>query len=109
MGELSVEKRSYEPKNFFAGEFDTLTDTGTAGGAIAEHAPVTKDGSGNIVTITADTKAKVIGISAAAAANKEPVVYYMTGEFYADALAMPADVTAAEINDDLRKLSIFLR
>ena len=109
MSELAVEKREYEPKNIFAGEFDTLTDTGTAGAAVAAFAPIMKDESGKIVTITATDKAKVIGITAAAAEKDEPVVYYMTGEFFADALTMPKGVTAADIKDDLRKLSIFLR
>lgn len=109
MSEFKVEKREYEPKNFFAGDFDTLTETGTAGAAVAEYAPVMKDASGNIVTITSADKAKVVGIAAAAAAKDEPVVYYMTGEFFADALAMPTGVKAEDIKDDLRKLSIFLR
>lgn len=109
MSELAVETRSFEPKNFFAGDFPTLTETGTAGAAIAEHTPVILDKDGNLVTVTVAGKANVIGISAAAAEKDEPVVYYMTGEFFADALAMPSDVTVDDIKDTLRKLSIFLR
>ena len=109
MSNYAVEERSTTPKNFFAGDFPTATETGTAGGAIAEYAPVTVDGNGKIVTITSETKANVIGISAAAAAENEPVVYYMTGEFFATALNMPSGVTPADIAGYLRKLSIFLR
>lgn len=43
------------------------------------------------------------------AESGEPVVYFITGEFFADALNMPAGVEADDIKDGLRKLSIFLR
>ncbi len=109
MSELAVETRSFEPKNFFAGDFPTLTETGTAGAAIAQHTPVIFNEDGNLVAVTAAGKANVVGISAAAAEKDEPVVYYMTGEFFADALTMPSGVTVADIKDVLRKLSIFLR
>ena len=32
-----IETRTCEPKNFFAGDFQTLTESGTAGGELAEH------------------------------------------------------------------------
>ena len=104
-----VNTASTSPKNFFAGDFPTVTDAGTAGGDIAEYAPVMKDDSGNIVTITAEKKDDVIGIAAHAAGQDEPIVYYQTGEFFADALAMPEGVKSGDIVDALRKVSIFLR
>lgn len=100
---------STTPNNFFAGDFPTLTETGTAGAAIAKYAPVCKNSDGEIVTIAAATKANVIGIAAEAAGEDEPVVFYQTGEFFADALAMPDGVTTGDIADTLRGLSIFLR
>lgn len=109
MANYAVETRNTTPKNFFAGDFPTATETGTAGGNIKEFAPVTIDGNGKVVTITSETKTNVIGISAAAAATGEPVVYYLTGEFFATALHMPSGVTPADIAGYLRKLSIFLR
>lgn len=109
MANYAVETRSTTPKNFFAGDFPTLSESGTAAEAIEEFAPVAFDENGKIVNITSATKADVIGISAAAAGENEPVVYYMTGEFFADALNMPEGVTAADIAMALRKLSIFLR
>ncbi len=109
MANYAVETRSTSPKNFFAGDFPTLAETGTAGEDIKEFAPVTTDGNGKIVNISASTKANVIGISAEAAKANEPVVYYMTGEFFANALNMPTGVTQPEIVGYLRKLSIFLR
>ena len=104
-----IETRTCEPKNFFAGEFQTLTETGTAGGELAEHMPVMEDSEGKIVAVTAETVANVVGITAAAAAVDEPVVYYMTGEFFQEALNLPNGVTAEDIKEPFRKLSIFLR
>ena len=86
MAKHAVETRSTEPKNFFAGDFPTLPDSGTAGAKLAEHTPVAKNEDGNIVAVTAATIDKVVGITAEAAENGEPVVYYMTGEFFADAI-----------------------
>ena len=38
-----------------------------------------------------------------------PVTYYMTGEFFADALALESGADLAKIKEALRKVSIFLR
>lgn len=104
-----IETRKYEPKNIFAGDFPTLPESGTAGAEVPEYTPIVKNEDGAIVPVTAETAAGVVGISAAAAAKGEPVVYYMTGEFFADGLTMPEGVTVEEIKDALRKISIFLR
>ena len=104
-----IQTSKYEPKNFFAGDFPTLTESGTAGGELAEHMPVAEDAEGKIVAVTAETAANVVGITAAAAAADEPVVYYMTGEFFQEALNLPNGVTVEDIKGPLRKMSIFLR
>lgn len=109
MANYAVETRNTTPKNFFAGDFPTVTESGTAGEAIKEYAPVVINDSGKVVNVAAATKDKVIGISAAAAGANEPVVYYQTGEFFANALNMPDGVTAGDVAPYLRKLSIFLR
>lgn len=115
MSEYAVETRNTTPKNFFAGEFPTVTETGTAGAAIAEYTPVTTNADGKIVPIaaasgdTAATTDAVIGIAAAAAAKGEPVVFYMTGEFFADAINLPDGITIAEVKAACRKISIFLK
>lgn len=109
MAKYAVETRSTEPKNFFAGDFPTLPETGTAGEKIAEHTPVTINGSKEIVAVTSETKDTVIGITAEAVEKNEPVVYYMTGEFFSSAINLPSGVTIEDIKDSLRKLSIFLR
>lgn len=119
MGMYEIETRTCEPKNFFAGDFPTLTESGTAGEALEEHTPVTKDSDGKIVAVAAAsgsgasaveaTTGNVIGITAAGAAKNEPVVYYLTGEFFKEAINLPEDVTVEDIKEPLRKLSIFLR
>ena len=115
-----IETRTCEPKNFFAGDFQTLTESGIAGEALAEYTPVTKNSEGKIVAVAAAsgsgdsakaaTTGDVIGITAAAVeAADDPVVYYLTGEFFEEALNLPKNVTVEAIKEPLRKLSIFLR
>ncbi len=119
MGKLAVETRSAEPKNFFAGDFPTVPESGTAGADIKQYTPVTTDEDGKIVPIapasgegdteTAATTAAVIGIAAEEAKQDEPVVYYMTGEFFADAINLPAGIELADVKTACWKISIFLK
>lgn len=111
MGEYAVEKREITPKNFFAGDFPTVPETGTANAAIKEYAPVMIDTANDnkIIPVAKESEASAIGIAAAAAGNDEPVTYYMTGEFFADALALESGADLAKIKEALRKVSIFLR
>lgn len=107
-----VETRKREAKNFFAGEFPTLTESGTAGAAIKEHEPVMKDTDGNIVPVSAPEEGEaldVTGIAAADAEKGDPVVYYITGEFFTDAIILQDGVEVGALKDVLRKISIFLR
>ncbi len=103
-----IETRKCEPKNFFAGNFPTLTETGTAGEKVEEHMPVMKNEEGKIVAVSA-TAENMIGITATTAEKEEPVVYYITGEFFADALSMPDGIELEELKDASRKISIFLK
>lgn len=121
MGKYAVETRNSEPKNFFAGEFPTLTEAETAGEDLAEHTPVMLNGEGELVAVTAVSESeseesaakaatdKVVGITAEAAKKGDPVVYYLTGEFFADAITLPDGVEIGTLKDSLRRLSIFLR
>lgn len=109
MSKYAVETRKTSPKNFFAGDFPTLTETGVAGEKLAGHAPVAVNADGKVVAVSAETADAAVGITAEGAESGEPVVYFITGEFFADALNMPAGVEADDIKDGLRKLSIFLR
>lgn len=107
-----IETRRHEPKNFFAGDFPTLPETGIAGEALEECMPVAKNADGKIVPVTAPAEGvalDVVGITAAAAEADEPAVYYMTGEFFAEALVLPDGVEIEALKDAFRKISIFLR
>ena len=103
-----IERRSYEPKRFYAGEFPVVTETGTAGEAIALHDLVMSSDAG-IMKVTTDGIANVEGIAVSAAAEGEPVVYILTGEVFADAVGIDSTLTAAEAKAACRKLSIFLK
>lgn len=103
------QKFEMTPQNFFAGEFPTLTDTGTAAAALAAHTPVMLDTDGNVAVATAAGIAGVIGITADAAEAGAPVVYYQTGEFFENAIVLPTGITVDALKPVLRKLSIFLR
>ena len=108
-----VGKYETTPQNFFAGEFPTLTETGTAAAALEEHTPVYIDENGKVAVVTAAKATDVIGITASekkkAAEKDAPVVYYMTGEFFATGVKFPSGVTAETLKPILRKSSIFLR
>lgn len=109
MAKYAVETRSTEPKNFFAGDFPTLPEAGIAGEKLEEFTPVTKKEDGSVIAVTGETVGKVVGITAEAAEEGDPVVYYMTGEFFTDAIKLPSGVEIETLKDSLRKLSIFLR
>ncbi len=107
-----IETRRHEPKNFFAGDFPTLPETGVAGAALEEYMPVAKNADGKIIPVKAPVDGAamdVVGIAAAAAEADEPAVYYMTGEFFAEALMIPDGVEIEALKDAFRKISIFLR
>ena len=88
-----------------------MPETGTAGADIKEYAPVMVDTASDnkIIPVAKGSEASAIGISAAAAGNGEPVTYYMTGEFFTDALSVESGADVAKIKEALRKVSIFLR
>ena len=107
MAEL-IERREYTPKRFYAGEFPVVTETGTAGGAIALYDLVMSSDTG-IVKATKAGIANVVGIAVSeAAAADDPVVYILTGEVFADSVGLNG-IDAAAAKAACRKLSIFLK
>lgn len=108
-----VEKRSYTPQRFYAGEFPVVTETGTAGAAIKQYDLImsvagSEGEEATLAPATAEGIENVVGIAVTAAAKEEPVVYIMTGEVFADAVNI-GDIDATAAKTALRKLSIFLR
>lgn len=108
MGKLAVEKRIHEEANFIAGDYPIVTDAGTATGEIKQYAPVVV-GEAGVAAVAAATVADVVGIAAEAAASGEEVVFYLTGEYFAEALELPNGVTAEALKPVFRKLGIFLK
>ena len=49
------------------------------------------------------------GIVADDAANGKEAVVYLTGEFFADALVLPENAKAADVEIALRNIGIFLK
>lgn len=104
-----VEKHSYIPDNIIAGEFPVVTEVGNVGTdvIIEKYTPIIEVG-GVIENVTAESIDNIIGISAENS-NGETVLYYATGEFYADAIVLPDGITIEDVRAALRKNNIYLR
>lgn len=115
---MNLEKQVFhcDPEHFIAG-----TDIGiakavkTAGEAISAHAPVLLDAAGKLKNIAAPAEGKgptltgLYGIVVEDTAADEEAVVYLTGEFFADSLALTEGVTAASVEVALRNIGIFLK
>ena len=104
-----ITKTAFTPDNFFAGDFPIVTDFGEikTGATVRARAPIVKGAEG-IEEATAATLENVIGITAAEPSGNE-VVYYLTGEFFTQALTIPTGITPDALKAALRKVSIFLK
>lgn len=121
--EMDLEVKTFrcEPEYFIAGAtIPITTSVKEAGTDIPLHAPVllangkvslvtaTTTGSGETEKTTVNAEG-LYGISASAVKNGEDVVVYLTGEFFADGLALPEGVTAADVDVAFRNIGIFLK
>lgn len=114
---MDLERKTYStaPEYFIAGtDIGIAKATKKASAAVEAHAPVLLadgkvkpiakvDGS-NPLSVTG-----LYGITADSAAADEGVPIYLTGEFFADGLALPEGVKAADVEVALRNLGIFLK
>ena len=73
-----------------------------------KYAPVAETADG-IEEVTAATLDKLVGIAADVPDDGGNVVYYMTGDFNAEAVVLPEGVTLDALKPACRKLSIFLK
>lgn len=107
MYEIGISERKAE--NIFAGEFSVVKQTGKIkqGAEIHKLAPLIQ-GTDGLVEVTKDNVADVIGL-AAALPSGETVVYYATGEFFAEAIHLPQDVTLEALTPVLAARNIYLR
>lgn len=107
--DLGVKTFRYDPEYFEAGPHPVAKAVKTAAADLAAHAPVALDDSGKLVAVTSANKASIYGLLPEAAAADEEAVVYLTGDFFADSLALEDGVTAADIEVELRKIGIFLK
>ena len=116
-----IEHNALLPENFIAGAFPIVTENGNVkeGATIRKFVPII-EGEDGIEEITAaalpttgenaspGSLDKLVGIAADDSDNGK-VVYYLTGEFFGNALTLPEGVTTKDIKPALRKLGIFLK
>ena len=119
---MDLERKTYStaPEYFIAGtDIGIAKATKKASAAVEAHAPVLLadgkvkpiakvDGS-NPLSVTGLSVTGLYGITADSAAADEEVPIYLTGEFFADGLALPEGVKAADVEVALRNLGIFLK
>ena len=90
-------------------------ETAVFGAPVVEGASITANvvKSGKAAKVTASggtvTTTGLYGIVADSAASGEDVVIYLTGEFFADKLALESGVTAADLEVAFRNIGIFLK
>ncbi len=121
MGMFDIGTAELAANNFIAGDFPIVRDFGTikANAVIHKNAPLIQ-GEDGIEELTAamlpttgenasaGSLDKLIGIAADEPSGDE-VVYYATGEFFAEGLTLPEGVTAAALKPAFRKLGIFIK
>ncbi len=113
---MDLEKKTYstEPDYFIAGMMDIAKATKTAGAAIEAHAPVLL-ADGKVTPLAAVSAGEtpvttgLYGIAADSVEEGGETVVFLTGEFFADALALPNGVTADALEVPLRNIGIFLK
>ena len=114
--DLARQDFSTKEKYFIAGTTIPITTAvKQAGEALDAHTPVLlADGKVKAVADPGSAEKPAVteglnGITADSAGNGEDTVIYLTGEFFADELVLPQNVTAAALEVPLRNIGIFLK
>lgn len=107
--DLAVKTYRYDPSHFEAGVGPVAKAVKVAAADLAAHAPVALDDSGKLAAVTAANKAKIYGLLPDSVKADEEAPVYLTGEYFADSLALEDGVTAADIEVELRNIGIFLK
>ena len=111
--DLAKKTFSTQPDYLIAGTAEIVT----AAAALKRGAPVVLDSSGKLAAVTVSgstgnykTEATgLYGILAEDVKSGEQGVVYLSGEFFADALVLPANGSAADLEVPFRALGIFLK
>lgn len=119
--DLGVKTFRHDPEYFEAGPHPIAKAVKTAAANIPAHSPVVLNSDGKLALITATTTGEgdaakttvtttgLYGVVPDAAKKDEDAVVYLTGEFFADSLALPEGATAADVETPLRNIGIFLK
>ncbi|WP_121614784.1 head decoration protein [Virgibacillus halodenitrificans] len=99
--------------NLFAGDFDIVTDTVTAGADLTRGTVVgivtTGGAAVPVDSAAADGSQNAYAVVADDAKTGEDTTVYLTGEFNSNALTFGGTDTASDHKQALRALSIFLK
>lgn len=117
---MDLEKKTfiYEPEYLIAGvDIGITTAVKEAAADLPKGAPVLLDSNGKAAPVEATTEndettvdvTGLYGITADSAESGEDAVIYLTGEFFADKLALGEGVTAADLEVPFRNIGIFLK
>ena len=106
---LAKQTDSMSPDYLIAGANVAIeTKAKTAAAALDKGAPVKLDSNGKAAKVTSASDT-LYGIASESAEADAPVVIYLTGEFFADKLALESGVTAADLETAFRNIGIFLK
>ena len=106
--DLARKTFSCEPEYFIAGT-NIATAVKEAGADLSAHTPVLL-AEGKVTPVAEAAKLTgLYGVTAEAAKSGEDAIIYLSGEFFADALVLPAGMTAADVEVPLRNLGIYLK
>lgn len=112
--DLARKDFSTAPEYFIAGvDIGIAKTTKTASEAVKAHTPVLiADGKVKPIAAPSSAGAAVLtglyGVTADSAEADKDVPVYLSGEFFADALVLPDNVSVADVEVPLRNLGIFL-
>lgn len=115
--DLAKKTFSTQPDYLIAGNAEIVTAVKEASAALKRGAPVVLNSDGKLAAISVSgssapytvTTTGLYGILAEDVASGEDGIVYLSGEVFADALVLPANATAADVEVPLRNLGIYLK
>ena len=112
--DLAKKTFTYNPEYLIAGgNIGITTAVKEAAAALSKGAPVLLNSSGKVAKVVESggsvDVSTIYGIVADDVASGDDAVIYLTGEFFADALALEENVTIADIEVAFRNIGIFLK
>lgn len=119
--DLAVKTYRYDPNHFEAGIGPVAKAVKVAAVDIPAHAPVALDSDGKLTLISATkggtdaaptytvTTTGIYGVTPDSIKKDEEGPVWLTGEYFADSLALEEKVTVADVEVPLRNIGIFLK